>query len=275
MKLLRRAAIALLALFLAGLSAVALFQNTLIYNAGRASEKELLVLAGQRSFTPWRTTDGSLIGWTRVNPGAKQRLLVFHGNSGHALDRARFADAFAGWEVWLAEHPGFGARDGPLTRENLLAAGKAAVENLALRDSRPLFLLGESVGGGTACAVAGALPDKVQGVIALIPFARLEEVVSTRFPIIPAGLLLRDKYDNLAALFAYHGPLAVVVAEQDEVVTPAQGRKLYESYAGPKHLWILPGCKHGDYPLTADSQWVTEAAAFLTVSRGQAETPLD
>jgi hypothetical protein len=43
----------------------------------------------------------------------------------------------------------------------------------------------------------------------VIPFARLVEVAKWHFPYLPVGLLLRDKFDNVAALEKYRGPCGV------------------------------------------------------------------
>jgi pimeloyl-ACP methyl ester carboxylesterase len=216
---------------------------------------------------PWHDADGALIGWTRPNPAARHRLVVVHGNAGSALDRAFYVDAFGSlgggttWEVFLLEYPGYGARTGVPGDREFLHAARTAVEQGT--DERPVHLLGESIGSGTASALAGTAPELVAGVALVIPFARMREVVHARAPYAPSRLLVGGLYDNIGALAHYGGPVAVVVAEHDEVVGPEQGRRLYAAHAGPKLLVVLPGAGHGDVPQRPDHPWYAKVSAFL------------
>ena len=244
-------------------------QNTLLYHPTRDTDAGVLAQAKQCGVEPWRDAKGSIIGWRKPNPRATARLVVFHGNAGYALHRTFYLDAFqsldggAKWEVFLFEYPGYGARPGSLGKKLFTAAGKSAIEELLAADTRPLFILGESVGSGVACAVVDALPQRIAGVALVVPFARLQEVAQAKFPWLPTSLILRDKYDNIAALARHPGPVAIVIAEEDEVVGPAQGRKLHDNYAGKKLLIPLPGVGHNDLPINPDAEWFQRVSDFL------------
>ena len=244
-------------------------QNKMLYFPARHTETEALALAAENRLEAWRDAHGKLIGWKRPAPRAAARLLVFHGNAGCANDRAYYADAFGPldgggtWEVCIFEYPGYGSREGSPGKGSFIAAGRAAVENLLAADRRPVFLLGESVGSGTAAALAGEMPEKIAGAVMMIPFARLAEVAKAKFPWLPVSLLLRDKFDNIATLANYRGRVAFVIAENDEVVGAAQGRKLHASYAGPSKLIVLPGATHNNFPNGPDAPWFREASDFV------------
>lgn len=248
-------------------------QNRILYQPQRGSEAEFVAAAGRRNIQPWRDAQGRLIGWQRPNPRATNRLVVFHGNAGCALDRDYYMAAFgalgggAEWEVRILEYPGYGSRPGALGRTACIGAGRGALQELLAADSRPLFLLGESIGSGTACALAAEMPDRIAGLALVLPFARLEEVAREKFPWLPVGLLLRDKFDNLAALAAYRGPVAVVVAAEDEVIGAAQGRKLHAGYAGPKLLIVLEGAGHNSIDVRPEAGWFRETSEFLRHAR--------
>ncbi len=244
-------------------------QNKMLYFPTKQTESAALARAADCALEPWRDAHGMLIGWKRPAPHATGRLVVFHGNAGSAIDRSYYADAFgalpggAAWEVFIVEYPGYGSRNGSPGKDSFITAGRAAVENLLATDKRPIVLLGESIGSGTAAALAGALPDKIAGAIMVIPFARLAEVAQEKFPWLPVTLLLRDKFDNIAALATYKRPVAVVVAENDEILGAAQGRKLHEAYAGPKKLIVLPGATHNNFPIDPDSKWFRDVSDFM------------
>ena len=239
-------------------------QSKMLYFPTKTTETEALTRAADSEVEPWRDSKGKLLGWKRTVPRAKARLLVFHGNAGCALDRTYYIEAFRGlWEVYLLEYPGYGSRHGTPGKNAFITAGRNAVESLLETDKRPIFLLGESIGSGTAAGVAGAMPDDIAGAVMVIPFARLEEVAKAKFPWLPVSLLLRDKFDNIAALAAFHGPVVFVIAENDEVVGAAQGRKLHAAYAGPKKLIVLPGATHNNFPTEPAAQWYRDAADFM------------
>jgi uncharacterized protein len=248
-------------------------QSKMLYFPTVLNEPAALAIAERDGLEPWRDAAGGIIGWKRVNPRAAARLLVFHGNGGCALDRVYYADSFgaldggATWEVFVFEYPGYGARAGSPGRDAFIASGRAALDALLAADQRPLFLLGESIGSGTAAALAGSAPDRVAGAVMMIPFARLVEVAKAQFPLLPVSLLLRDKFDNIAALETYKRPVAVVLAENDEIIGAEQGRKLYDAYAGPKKLIVLPGASHNDFPHGPAAEWVREVSAFLRAPR--------
>ena len=95
----------------------------------------------------------------------------------------------------------------------------------------------------------------------------LEEVAREKFPWLPVGLILRDKFDNVAALSAYRGRVAFVIAGADEVVGAAQGRKLHAGYDGPKRLIVLEGAGHNSVDVRPGAAWFREVAEFLTRGR--------
>lgn len=260
---------AVLLAYLVLLLLVAGCQNSLLYHPRRGSEEDFLAEARKRNIMPWRDGAGRFIGWHRPNPRAANRLVVFHGNAGCALDRAYYIDMFsaladgADWEVWIFEYPGYGPRRGSLGKTAFMEAGRLALKHLIAADARPLFLLGESIGSGPACALAAEMPDRIAGLALVVPIARMQEVAQEKFPWLPVGLFLRDKFDNIAALAAYRGPIAFVVAEADEVVGAPQGRKLHAAYGGPKLLIVLPGAGHNSFDIHPFAPWATTAGAFL------------
>jgi hypothetical protein len=263
----------LLLLYVVLLLLVAGCQNRILYQPRRGSEEAFIAAGGRENIRPWRDAQGRLIGWHRANPRAANRLVVFHGNAGCALDRGYYMDAFehvgggADWEVWLFEYPGYGPRPGSPGRSAFIPAGRTALQGLLAADSRPLFLLGESIGSGTACALAGEIPERIAGLALVVPIARLLDVAREKFPWLPVGLLLRDRFDNIASLASYHGPVAVVVASSDEVVGAAQGRTLHAAYGGPKLLIVLDGAGHNSFDIQPHAEWFGKVSRFLLSPR--------
>jgi pimeloyl-ACP methyl ester carboxylesterase len=253
---------------LAGCAVVGGFQRKLMYFPYHQTEPDMLALARKLGCEPWKGADGTIIGWNTPNPGhrAENRLLVFHGNAGYALHRRHYLSGFQGidggrkWEVYLFEYPGYGARPGAMGQEEFVKAGLAALDALTAQDSRPVYLLGESLGSGVACALAKKAPDRVAGLFLVTPFARMSDVAAHHFRFLPVRLLLRDRWDNAGALRGFHGPVAMLIAGQDEVVTAAQGRLLFD---GAKRLWVDPNAGHNSVDFSAGAHWWKEVSDFL------------
>jgi hypothetical protein len=273
----RAAAIMLISLAVLYFAVVALFavnQRRLMYFPGHAlgSEEKMAYIAVPLGLEPWRDAQGVRIGWRQVAPQggpAARRMIVFHGNAGTAFERSQYAIGFGRmdqgrmWQVFLFEYPGYDVRPGEPSEDAFRAAGRAAMAELAAEDSRPIFLCGESLGTGLACALAEDLPQQVAGLFLMTPFSTFSEVGAHHYPWLPVGLIIRDRWDNVAALRKYHGPVAMMIAGQDEVVTPAQGHKLFDSYAGPKRKWVDQDATHNTV-VNADSEpWWREVSNFL------------
>jgi len=250
---------------------VGVFQRRIIYFPFHKTETEMLAEGDSLGCRPWRDADGKIIGWksARSDNPAANRLVLFHGNTGFALNRIHYLYGFEQlgegrlWEVYLFEYPGFGARPGDLGEEPFIEAGLQAIKTLKAEDSRPIYLLGESLGSGLASAIAQRQPEAVAGLFLLTPYARMGDVAAHRFGFLPVRWMLRDPWDNITALRDYHGRAAMLIAENDEIVTAGQGRLLFDSYTGPKRIWTEPGATHNTVDFSANASWWREVSDFL------------
>lgn len=241
-------------------------QSRYIYFPRTGGEADLTEEGRGYGLAPWRDGQGRLIGWQNA-PAGEPAALLFHGNAGCALDRGTYVAELtrtAGRpfrRVCLFEYPGYGARPGSPGEGTVTRAALAAFDELAA--GGPVFLVGESLGTGAACAVAAARPDDVAGLLLITPFTSLRDVARAHYPWLPINLFMRDRYDNTAALRSYRGPVVVVVAPRDTVVPPELGRRLFESYAGPKRLRTDAGDTHNEILLSAQLAWWKESWQFL------------
>lgn len=90
---------------------------------------------------------------------------------------------------------------------------------------KPIGILGESIGSGPASFLASAspAPDKI---ILVVPFDTLADVAARHFPFLPVRLMLRDRWDNIAALRNYPGPIDIYGALDDEIINFAHAKNL-------------------------------------------------
>lgn len=268
-------------------------QDAFVYHPSTAEEEELLEEASRKGMEPWPDAGADRIGWYAPPAGsgagaaggaqgedaagtagagssAPHRVIVFHGNGGQSVRRDHFVEGFQSsntlgtWEVYILEYPGFGSRPGDPSEEVLVSAAADGVERLLAEDSsRPVYIVGESLGTGVASQVAAAYPEAVPAILLITPFTSIVDVGAARFPGFLVRAILEDRYDNEAALSRYDGRVGFLLAGEDSVVPTELGRRLYKGYDGPKRLWIQESAGHNNLDYSPQSPWWRELTAFL------------
>lgn len=258
-----RVLLGLVILYLLLAVAVMLGQRRLIYYPSRFSEATGLTLAASGGLQPWRDGDGKLIGWHIPSRGPSTgAALIVHGNAGSAVDRGYIAQPLhdgTSLDVYILEYPGYGAREGSPSLSSFNAAAEQAVR--ALPTNLAIYVVSESLGTGAAAHIARTFPDRVRGLAMFVPYDKLTSVAQHQMRFLPAALLLRDRFAPSDWLKAYHGPIVFTVAGNDTVIPPRFGRRLHDSYAGPKKLQFIEGAGHNDVAALTPTMW-QEIAAF-------------
>jgi len=192
------------------------------------------------------TADGlTLNAWYK--PGTPT-LVYLHGNGGHIGHRGFKVRPWldAGIGVLLVEWRGYGGNPGAPGEAGLLADGRAGLDFLAAQGIAPgrVVLYGESLGSGIAVPLAAERP--VGGLVLEAPYTSVAEVGAAHYWFLPVGLLIRDRFDALAAAAKVRAPVLVVHGENDDVIPARFGRALYEALPQPKQARFIPGAGHND-----------------------------
>ena len=207
--------------FVAVMAGATLFQRKLLYFPGHGP-----VMSELREWL----VDGQPAGFAREVKNPRNIWLMLHGNAGQAANRDYVLPCLAEEDsLYVMEYPGYGRRSGSPSKASIDRAALAAYENLrASHPGVPLCVLGESIGSGPACVLAGAPrpPDKV---VLVVPFDRLADVAAGHLPWLPARWLLFDRWDNVAALRSYRGKVEIFGARNDEVIPLRHARNLAAS----------------------------------------------
>lgn len=250
----RTATVALCAMAITGCN----LQYHMLYYPSPYMPSEAELAANQIAFWPSAPAAyRGFIGTSEIGT-VKGTVVVFHGNAGTAADRAYYIKPLGslGYRVILAEYPGYGRREGQLGEKSFVSDAQATVRLAAETYAEPLFLLGESLGCGVAAGAATDASLRIDGIVLITPWDTLASVAKSLFPWFPVGLLLKDKYDSIANLKSFAGPVAVIGAERDEILPIKHARALYESLSANRRMWTLRGVGHNDWPMTVDiSQW--------------------
>jgi hypothetical protein len=235
---LKRMLIVALITFTTILTVVTLFQRRIIYYPSHHSETNGLA--------PW-IVGGRTIGYARTANNPRNVWLFTHGNGGQAADRIYALHCFSGSDsVFILEYPGYGNREGSPSKSSFDSAAEAAYGELSREyPNTPLCVVGESIGSGPASTLAKMQrqPDKI---VLVVPFDTLASVARDHFPLIPAGLLLFDRWDNVEALAGYTGKLEIYGAIDDRILPIRHARALATSL--PLAVFHeIPG-GHNDWP---------------------------
>jgi uncharacterized protein len=248
------------------LAAIFLAQDRLLYFPARAS-LERMAGDGLRAWPSAQDFRGLV-----AEPAGTVRgtAIVFHGNAGHAAHRDYYVRALLplGFRVILAEYPGYGPRAGTPSESSLVADAGETVGLAHRQFAGPLFLVGESLGAAVAAAAAAAHPDQPSGLVLITPWDQLAHVGAYHYPWLPVRWLLRDEYNTAARLSGFDGPVVIAVAERDRIVPARFGVALYDSLRGPRHLLVIPGSDHNDWPDRVNASWWRDVIAKLVGKAG-------
>ena len=171
---------------------------------------------------------------------------MMHGNAGQAANRdyvlRRLSDRDS---LYVLEYPGYGSREGSPSMESINRTASEAYRLLRSRNpNTPVCVLGESIGGGPACSLAGEkiAPDKI---VLVVPFDTLANVAASHFPFLPVRIMLRDTWDNVEALRQFTGPVEIFGATADTIIPMRHAKALAEKTHNARFVEISGG--HNDW----------------------------
>ena len=212
---------------------------------------------------------------SRAPSGPRGTVLIFHGNAGSARDRAYYISALEPLEVRvvLAEYPGYGGRPGWPSEASLVADGRETLRQVRATFGDPVWVWGESLGAAVAAQVGSDPAQPAAGVFLITPWDNLPDLAQSLYWYLPARWLVRDAFNSRAALQDYKGPTGVLIAGQDQIIPPVQGKRLYAGLPEPKRLWFFPEADHNSWPAGAGAAWWHESLDWLRAEARPAVQP--
>lgn len=239
--------------YLALVALLFLFQRGLLYHPSASVPTPADSGVGEMRVVGLRTEDGLILqSWYAPARAAGGPVVVyFCGNAGHIGYRAfkvrRLLDA--GFGTLLVGYRGYGGNPGRPTEAGLYADGRAALRFLAGEGvpADRIVLYGESLGSGVAVRMAWeqAGIGPVAAVVLETPYTSIADVAAWHYPMVPARLLIRDRFDALAAIGAISAPLLVFHAHDDGIIPIALARRLFDAAAQPKEARWFDAGGHG------------------------------
>ena len=212
-----------------------------------------------------RTADGESLGaWWVPAPRARGALILCHGNAGTLAERLplMLLCGRLGLSVMAFDYRGYGASTGTPTEQGTYRDMDAAVAETARRgvsQARTIFF-GESLGGAVAVEAASRLP--CAGLVLESTFTSVPDVARHYYPWLPAGLLLRIRYDSAARITGLRCPKLFMHGPQDDIIPYVMGRRLFEAAPEPKLFGDLQG-GHNDGGVAASEAAQAVLARWL------------
>lgn len=249
-------------LFVGGLLA---FEDRFVYRPNARGGYWVPAPADLAAEEVWLTSaDGAPIhAWWCPREGANGATLFCHGNAGNLSQRSgdiRNIRDGLGQSVLIFDYPGFGKSGGTPSEVGCYAAADAAYGWLAQKmPGERIVLFGQSLGGGVAVDLAHRVPHR--GLVLFKTFTSVPDVAQAKYPILPARLLVRNRFDSLTKIEACRRPLFMAHGDADGLIPFTQAECLFA--AAPveaKEFLRLPGAGHNG---EISREFSRRAAEFL------------
>jgi pimeloyl-ACP methyl ester carboxylesterase len=227
----------------------------------------VVTLVPPSDFVAWtlRARDGVAVHALELPAPPDARVFVyFHNNRetmvhGVALGRELRRRGFG---VVLPEYRGYGvAKGAEPSEEGLYADADAVLDNLNARGigAERIVLCGMSLGTGVAAEMARR--GRGKALVLIAPYTSLPDVVMDAVPVVPARLLMPDRFDTLRKSADIRVPTLVVHGDADEIIPFWMGRAVARSIARARFVNV-PGGRHGDLFARDGEHLLREIAAF-------------
>jgi len=202
-----------------------------------------------------------LRGWLFRGEGERRGTLVYlHGSADNRTSGLSIADRFLerGFDVLVYDSRAHGESEGDACTYGYYEKNDLR-KALDLLPSRPVVVLGVSLGGAVALQAAADEP-RIAAVVAVATFSDLRTVAIERAPFIAtrgdidAAFRLAEqqasfKVDDVSPLRAagrVRVPVFLIHGELDHETVPAHSQRIFAALKGDRRLLLVPGAGHND-----------------------------
>lgn len=218
------------------------------------------------------SADGTqLHGWFRdlqkQGSAPQGHLLYCHGNGENVAYLGNYLAELADenrLSVFVFDYRGYGKSAGTPAEAGVCADGDAAQRWLAERAKIPLadvVLMGRSLGGGVAVDLA--VKNGARGLILQSTFTSMPDAAALMYPFMPVQWLMKNRYNSLAKIGRYQGPLLQSHGDCDQLIPLELGQKLHAAAPGRKEFFVNRGLGHNYLERTEFRQILAQFIASL------------
>jgi pimeloyl-ACP methyl ester carboxylesterase len=217
-----------------------------------------------------RTPDGETLHGVYLKPvsegGGKRTLVLgFGGNAWNGQHAAEYLhDVFPEAHVVAFHYRGYRPSTGRPSAVALMDDAPLAFDE-AVRRVRPdrTIVTGFSVGTGVAANLSRR--RELAGLILVTPFDSLKAVAKNNYPWLPVDLLFEHEFPAGRDLAGGHTPVAIIVAERDEIIPPERTAALRRQIPDLLFDRTIVGAGHNDiYQRSEFRSSLREALSAIT-----------
>ena len=229
-----------------------LFENLLVYPTWRIQSLDWQPKELEYQPVHFPSLDGTqLFGWYFEHPQPHAQIVFFHGNAedvsklGELADFLRFRYSAS---VLVFDYRGYGKSEGKPNEKGITEDGHAATKWLSQRTGiapSELILWGRSLGGGVAVDVAATYGARA--VILERTFAAIPDAGASIYWWLPVRWIMSNRFDSLAKIPRYQGPLLQSHGDRDSVVPYQSGKRLFDASPSANKTFVtLEDTGHND-----------------------------
>jgi len=180
-----------------------------------------------------------------LNGMHKNAILYFGGNAESMARSADYiAQQFPDFTCYLMDYRGFGESTGK-ANEKVLYEDALALYDAVTKKHERISIGGRSLGTGIATYVAAH--REVSKLALITPYDSIVSVAQGRYPLYPASILLKDKYDSLSRVKDITSPTFIVIAQNDKVIPRVHTQRLIHAFKkGQLKVTIIKNRGHMD-----------------------------
>ncbi|MCB4760392.1 MAG: alpha/beta hydrolase [Sulfurovum sp.] len=195
-----------------------------------------------------------------LNGEHKNAILYFGGNRESMAQRADYiAQQFPNFTCYLMDYRGYGESTGEPSQKALYADALVLYDMVIQKHER-ISISGRSLGTGIATYVAAH--RKVSKLALITPYDSIVSVAQERYPIYPASLLLKDKYNSISWVKDIKAKTFIVMAENDRVVTKKHTLRLIKAFK-KEQLEVATIKNRGHNDISDDDRYYKVMQGFI------------
>lgn len=177
----------------------------------------------------------------------KGALLFFHGNRENIKRYLRYAAPLTqkGYDVWMADYPGFGKTTGRFTEQRVYQDARI-VYQLASKEfsSDSIIIYGKSLGTGIAAELASV--KKCRRLILETPYYSIPQLAWDHFPLYPTKRMSRYHFPTHEYLSYIQSPVTIFHGTDDGVIPYKNAARLKNSLKNKDEFVTVPDAIHNN-----------------------------
>jgi pimeloyl-ACP methyl ester carboxylesterase len=195
-----------------------------------------------------------------LNAGNKNAILYFGGNAESMAGSADYiAKQFPHFTIYLLDYRGYGKSTGIAGEAVLYADALELYDTIKFKHKR-ISVGGRSLGSGIATYVAAH--REVSKLVLITPFDSIVNVAQGKYPLYPASLLLKERYDSLNRVHKIQAKTLIIFAQNDKVIPKINTQRLIDGFVN-KELKVIMINNRGHIDISSDEKYYKSVQDFI------------